>query len=220
MSYEHLYATLDIQGVACQIRGYCPWHPERKHVESFIAERFLMAHGAQLQQFMPLLVALETEQGELLALAGIRAAHLEPLYLEHYLPAPIERIIASAAGLEPHRSAIVEVGNLAAIKPGYGRYLFAALADLLSAWRFEWLACTGTTAVMNIFHRLGMAPLPVVQALPEKLPDGGADWGTYYNHHPRVMIGTMAKGRDQANRSGLLSRMAYSRVEAPNALIA
>lgn len=220
MSYEHRYATLNIGGLACQIGGYCPWHPERKRVEAFIASRFLAAHGAQIQHFMPLLVALETDAGELLALAGIRAAHLEPLFLEHYLDGPVERAIASLTGIETPRSTVVEVGNLAAIKPGHGRYLFAALTDLLADWDFDWLACTGTTAVQNIFHRLGMMPLSVTPAQPDKIPGGGVEWGTYYSNHPRVMIGSVAKGRELAKLSGILDHVEYARVEDADVLTA
>lgn len=220
MSYDHRYAVLNIDGEACQIRGYCQWHPERKRVEHFIAERFRAAHGAQVQQFMPLLIALEKTNGELLAIAGIRGAHLEPLFLEHYLSGSVESVIATALGVQPERQHIVEVGNLAAIKPGYGRFLFAALTDLLTAWDFRWLACTGIASVINIFHRLGMDPMRVAPALPEKIPGAGAGWGRYYDKQPHVMVGNIEKGRQLAERCGVLRLGEYRRMEDHNVLSA
>lgn len=220
MSYDHRYAVLNIDGVACQIRGYCAWHPERKRVERFIAERFHLAHGAHIQLFMPLLIALETDQGEILALVGIRGALMEPLFLEHYLTHPIERVISTHAATDTRRQAIVEVGNLAAVKPGYGRYLFAALTDLLTAWGYRWLACTGIASVINIFHRLGMEPIRVAPALAEKIPGGGQGWGDYYAKNPQVMVGDIEKGRQLALRYGLLAHTQYSRTEVTDALTA
>ncbi len=220
MTYEHCYASLNVEGVACHIKGYFPWHSGRKRVESFIAARFHAAHGAHIHHFMPLLVALETDAGEILAIAGIRAAHLEPLFLEHYLNVPVEQVIASFTGENAQRTGVVEVGNLAAVKPGYGRYLFAALTDLLVAWDFKWLACTGITGVINIFHRLGMDPIAVAPALAAKIPGGGAGWGTYYDKNPQVLIGSVAKGNDLAIRSGILDRANYTRVEVANVLAA
>lgn len=220
MSYDHRYAVLNIDGKACQIRGYCQWHPERKRVEQFISERFRTVHGAQLRHFMPLLVALENAEGDLLALAGIRSAQAESLFLEHYLPAPVERVIASYLGNDIRRQDVVEVGNLAAVKPGYGRYLFAALTDLLTAWQFHWLACTGIASVVNIFHRLGMEPVPVAPALPEKIPGGASGWGTYYDKQPRVLVGDIEKGRTRVERCGLLNACGYVRLEGQHVLSA
>lgn len=220
MSYDHRYAVLNIDGVVCQIRGYCQWHPERKRIERFIAERFHAAHAAQIQHFMPLLIALETTQGEILALVGIRGALLEPLFLEHYLSSPIERVIGQHMGTEPRRQHVVEVGNLAAVKPGHGRYLFAALTDLLTAWGYRWLACTGIASVINIFHRLGMEPLRVAPALADKIPGGGSEWGSYYAKNPQVLVGNIEKGRQLAERSGVLAHSQYVRTEVANALTA
>lgn len=220
MSYDHRYAQLEIEGIACQIRAYCQWHPQRKQVERFIAERFHASHGAHIHQFMPVLVALETHEGELLALAGLRNAQHEALFLEHYLAQPIERVVSQQAGLEVRRQNVVEVGNLAAVKPGYTRYLFAALTDLLSSWGFQWLACTGIASVINIFHRLGMNPVRVAPALAEKIPGGGHGWGSYYQKDPQVMVGSIEKGRELAHRCGVLALCHYQRSEVCDARIA
>jgi len=220
MPHHHRYAVLNIDGETCRIQGYTPWHPERKRVEGFIAERFQLAHGAHVQHFMPLLVALEREDGTLLAIAGVRAANLEPLFLEHYLNAPIERVIEHWTQQQPPRHQIVEMGNLAAVKPGYSRYLFAAMSDLLMHWGYRWLACTAIANVINVFRRLGMDPLQVAEALPDKIPGGGAGWGDYYQKQPHVMFGNIEKGRLLTEKCGLLAHCGYNRLENAHALSA
>lgn len=220
MSSSHRYAELTIAGESCQIIGYCHWHPERKRIEQFIAQRFFAAHGAHVHHFMPLLVALENAAGEVLAVAGVRSAQQEPLFLEHYLNAPVERVIASHQPADCRRQDVVEVGNLAAMKPGYGRYLFAALTDLLTAWNFRWLACTGITGVVNVLRRLGINPLCVAPALPDRIPGGVADWGNYYDKQPQVMVGEIEQGRQRVEQCGLLQACSYQRLEHRDVLSA
>ncbi len=219
MSSSQRYAVLTIDGEPCHITGYLPWHPGRRQIEQFIAERFQAAHGACVQQFMPLLVTLETAAGEVRAVAGIRSAQRDALFLEHYLAAPVERVIATRLGVESRRQDVVEVGNLAAVKPGFGRYLFAALTDLLRAWNFRWLACTGIASVLNVFRRLGMDPVCVAPALPEKIP-GAAQWGSYYDKQPQVMVGEIERGRLLVEKTGVLQACSYQRLELDHVLSA
>jgi hypothetical protein len=220
MSSNHRYAVLTIDGEPCQVTGYSPWHAGRKRIEQFIADRFLVAHGAHLHQFMPLLVALESATGEVLAVAGVRSAQLEPLFLEHYLNAPVERIIAQRLQVDSHRQDVVEVGNLAAVRPGSGRYLFAALTDLLVGWNFRWLACTGVAGVVNVLRRLGIDPVCVAPALPDKIPGGAAGWGNYYDKQPQVMVGEIQRGRRLVEKCGLLQSCGYRRVHHQDVLSA
>jgi len=225
MTSDIHYAVLTIKEEPCRIVGYYPWHSDRKRIEHFIAERFNSVYGAHLHHFMPLLVALETEAGELLAVVGVRAAQTEKLFLEQYLNEPIERVIAThlqvdGRCLDALRPNVVEVGNLAALKPGYGRYLFAVLTDLLSAWHFRWLACTGITGVVNALRRLGIEPRCVAPATPERIPGGVTEWGDYYNKHPQVMVGEIEQGRIQVERCGLLQSCQYRRLEQTDVLSA
>ena len=76
-------------------------HPRRKQVEQFIAGRFLKVHGARLSSFMPLLVALFDENGEVRAAVGIRNAAVESLFLEYYLDTSIEQAISTMVDLAP-----------------------------------------------------------------------------------------------------------------------
>ncbi len=84
------------------------------------------------------------------------------------------------------------------------RYLFAALSVWLDRAGYEWVVCTGTGQLRNSFHRLGMATHVLAKADPDRLPDGGASWGHYYDHQPVVIAISVAGGIRSLNRAGLL----------------
>lgn len=220
MNAVQQYAELTIDGARCPVVGYLPWHAGRYQVEGFIAERFEREHGAHLTHFMPLLVVLQNGQGDALAIAGVRSALMEPLFLEHYLDAPVEQVLQPLAGRHLPRHRIVEVGNLAAVQAGYARYLFAVMTDLLTTWKFEWLCCTGVTGVRNLFRRLEMEPVVIADANPHRIPGGLTQWGNYYQKNPQVLTGEIARGRQCVERTGLLTACDYQRVEFNDVLSA
>jgi hypothetical protein len=53
---------------------------------------------------------------------------------------------------------------------------------------------TGADTVMNVFRHLGLAPRELCIADPQLLGDARHDWGTYYDHEPRVMAGRIQDG--------------------------
>ena len=89
----------------------------RAEAEAFVRRRFLRSHGAHIATFMPTLLLLTDADSELAAVAGFRCAAHEPLFLERYLPVPIEQALTSQMGAHARRAEIVEVGNFAAIDP-------------------------------------------------------------------------------------------------------
>ncbi|MGH8331372.1 MAG: thermostable hemolysin, partial [Pseudomonas sp.] len=87
-----------------------PDEPLRPVFEAFIQQRFRKAHGADIRQFMPELFGMNDASGELCAVAGVRLASREPLFLERYLDEPIDPLISAAADCAVDRRGIVEVG--------------------------------------------------------------------------------------------------------------
>ena len=84
---------------------------------------------------------------------------------------------------------------LARFRPrGMARALIPLLACHLHRLGYRWVAFTATRALRNTFHRLGLRPLRLTRADPARLPDGGASWGTYYDHDPVVMAGKISHG--------------------------
>ncbi len=149
----------------------CPCHwfrkspTDRQAVEQTIMRKFERAYGAHLTHFLPELMRLDVS-GELGAVAGIRAASSETLFLEQYLDRPVEQAVASAFMTPVDRDAVVEIGNLAANVPGLAYSLFAALATTLSAAGYRWVVCTATPQVAAMLARMGFSAQAICPADP------------------------------------------------------
>lgn len=165
--------------------------PCRAEVEAFIHGVFLERFGAHVRGFAPVLVALRDDQDRLLAAAGYRAADSGPLFLERYLEQPIERHLQAASGAPVARARIAEVGHLAAVQAGEGRRLVGLMGLLLAEEGFDWIVSTLTKELRQLFVRLGVAPLALGVADPERLGEQAGDWGSYYDHRPLVHAGQL-----------------------------
>ena len=117
------------------LSGAVAGDPQRALFEAFIQQRFRKAHGADIRQFMPELFGVQNSSGQLCAVAGVRRAHLESLFLERYLDDPIEPLISATAERPVPRQDIVEVGNLAASDTGSARLSIIAITYLLAMGR-------------------------------------------------------------------------------------
>ncbi|MBU2954988.1 thermostable hemolysin [Marinobacter sp. F3R08] len=182
----------------------CPDTPMAGTVADFIRRRFLHAYGAEPSLRIPALLALTTAQGSLLAAVGVRNAALEKLFLEDYLSVPVESVMP-VTGVERHR--IAEIAHLAGVEAGVSRFLFASLSVWLDSAGYDWVVCTGTDLLRNSFHRLGIPTQVLAKADPSRLPDDGAGWGRYYDHHPVVMAIRVADGMSALRSAGLLRRI-------------
>ena len=193
-----------VPAVRCAGRWFCEIRPDTPLVQTvadFIRRRFLQAYGAEPSLRIPRLLALTTAQGTLIAAVGVRNASQERLFLEDYLPVPVQ-LLMPEPGTERHR--IAEIAHLAGVEAGVSRYLFASLSVWLEGAGYDWVVCTGTNQLRNSFHRLGIGTQVLADADPSKLPDGGAGWGRYYDHHPVVMTIRVADGIAALRAAGLL----------------
>lgn len=157
--------------------------PGRPQVEAFIRTVYAKRFGASIPAFAPVLVACRIA-GEIVSAAGYRSAD-EPLYLERYLEQPIESLLGPSS--RATRSRIVEVGHLAAARPGEGRRLIAALADHLTALDVEWVVSTVTAELRQLVVRLGIGAIAIAPADPVHLGSEAASWGSYFSNEPLVM---------------------------------
>ncbi|AKK00637.1 thermostable hemolysin [Pseudomonas sp. WP18] len=180
---------------------------QRAVFEAFIQQRFRKAHGADIRQFMPQLLGVHNGTGELCAVAGLRRAHLEPLFLERYLQAPIELLVSAAADRTVDRRVIVEVGNLAASDTGSARLCIIAITYLLAMGGLEWVTFTGNIGLVNSFHRLGLKPVTLCAADPERLGEERHHWGSYYESKPWVHVGNIRAGFIHLRNIGLFTRL-------------
>ncbi|RZI66530.1 MAG: hypothetical protein EOP79_07375 [Variovorax sp.] len=166
--------------------------PRRAEVEAFVRDVFARRYGARVQQFAPVLVSLQ-DHGEIVSAAGYRSAVDAPLFLERYLSAPIESLLATQAVARPLRRSVVEVGHLAASRSGEGRRLIALLGPHLAAQGFQWVVGTLTTELRQLFVRIGVTPLALGIADPAALGAEAGHWGSYYDHRPVVLAGHLGQ---------------------------
>jgi hypothetical protein len=125
----------------------------------------------------------------------MRAAQHEPLYLEHYLGAPIERVLAERAGRPVRRARIVEVGHLASRNCLSAARIATALPRYLLECDYEWIVFTATRTVRGILRRMG-APLHELAVATAECVSGTHDsWGRYYDTDPRVYAGFLPDAR-------------------------
>jgi hypothetical protein len=180
---------------------------ERPVFEAFIQHRFRKAHGADIRHFMPELFGMSDASGTLTAVVGVRLANTEDLFLERYLDESIEPLISAAAERPVDRAGIVEVGNLAASDTGSARMSIIAITYLLAMGGLEWVAFTGNVGLVNSFHRLGLKPVTLCAADPERLGDERQHWGSYYESKPWVHVGNIRAGFIHLRNIGMFNRL-------------
>lgn len=165
--------------------------PRRAAIEDFITRVFRRAYGAEIHQFAPWLLSLYDGE-RILGAVGIRPATLEPLFIQQYLDARIEQVVAGVERRPVDGEAIAEIGNLAAVRPGTGSLLFIALCLLLQRHDYRWVACNATAGVQNLFAHLNWPVTPVARADKTRLQGGYLHWGTYYERPSTVLVTSVA----------------------------
>lgn len=164
--------------------------PQRQIAESFIANRFLASYGANLQNFLPFLLA-STNAGQINAALGIQPATSKPLFLEQYLDKPIELLLPEKPNAID-REDIVEIGNLAASFQTGSPLLFIIVAAILDAADFRYVVFTATSQIRRLLEKLQLATDVIGPADPGRLSDKGQSWGRYYQHQPVILGGSLS----------------------------
>jgi hypothetical protein len=175
--------------------------PSRAEVESFIARVYASRHGAQVQHFAESLVALR-QGNSIVAAAGYTPAGTAPLFLERYLSAPVQVLLAARTPLPVPRAGVVEVGHLAAERAGEGRRLIFLLAPHLASLGVQWVASTLTSELRQLFVRIGVTPHVLAAADPAALGPEARQWGSYYTHQPVVVAGHLPRVLQQWKSGG------------------
>ena len=161
--------------------------PGRTRVQDFVKGIYAERYGAHITEFAPVLLALRDAQGALVAAVGYRCAVIEPLFLERYLDVPVEQALLGAQAPRSARRVIAEVAHLVALKPGEGRRMMAELGRWLGQQGVHWVVSTVTRELRHLFLRMGIAPLALGVADPERLGERARDWGSYFEHEPVVL---------------------------------
>jgi len=180
-----------LQMRACAISVLTVLAAERPEVETFIANIYADAYDAAIKVQYGSLMSVRDDAGRIVAALGFRSAGHGPLFLEQYLPAPIEIIL----GVPRHQ--IVEIGNLASSGGGASSFLFAALSAYLHHNGFKQAVVTGTDALEKRLRKMGLKPVRHAQANLCDLDTpttGDSEWGRYYDTCPHVLSGSVSHG--------------------------
>jgi hypothetical protein len=192
-------------------------HENKEMVKQFAEARFKAAYNADVNDFLPNMLALLNNQLSIQASVGYQSAAENRLYLEHYLDQPIESAIAKQLNIStPQRSEILEVGNLASLSPGATRRLILNLACHFQKQGYKWLAITATSHVKNSFEKLnvGLDLHRVCKAKASAVVDTNSNWGSYYEHNPEVYIGDIDAGINVLKNNPVLGKL-LARLKTP-----
>lgn len=163
-------------------------------MEQFISGVFRDRYQAELHSFHDVLIGCKDASGEWTAALGFSALAHRAAFLEQYLERPVEQVVETSkpspeGSRRVTRWDIAEVGNLAALRPGASRALIVKMTEYLHRRHFRWVVFTATKSLVNSFSKLHYDPVELAVADPNRLSGDPHDWGTYYEHSPRVMVG-------------------------------
>lgn len=168
-------------------------HGDRPFAEAFVQDVFFRAYRARISSFYPLLLSITRQTGceplEYAAVAGVRPAGAEPLFLEQYLERRVEDILGVP------REKIIEIGNLAPANAGQARWLITTLNAFMLGAGFSHVVFTAVPRLKNAFSRMGLPLTELANAHSHSLSEEEkANWGSYYDAGPRVFAGDLKVG--------------------------
>jgi hypothetical protein len=142
------------------------------------------------------LFALDGPDQSLLSAAGMRSGDQGELFVERYLDAPAEYVLAQAFGAAVDRRRLAEIGHLSGMGHGAGRRLFPLIARWLEGAGIDWALFAATGSLRALFERMRVRPLALAPARRERLGAAAGAWGSYYDTDPWVVGGPLSLGRE------------------------
>ncbi|WP_181898375.1 thermostable hemolysin [Alteromonas aestuariivivens] len=156
--------------------------PNRKHVETFIANGYANAFNANIRHFYPVLVAVDSNGVR--AALGLRSAQ-QPFFTEQYLPEPLTESLARKGIVVP-RNEIIEVGNLCSVSSRFTLPLLLAVCSGVFIRGKRYLIFTATQKLKEFFCRNDLSLHYLADAREACLKEPKDDWGSYYQTNPQV----------------------------------
>lgn len=156
----------------------------RAATEQMIQHGFYQAYHASLCDFMPLLVSLGIGRPQ--AVLGLRSGH-SPLFLEQYLSDPLAETL-SHHGIRCSAGQIAEMGHLCSKSSRLTLPLLVSSCLMLVRCHYQYVIFTATPKIHQLLRGHGLTLLPLGKAMPSALPDGGQQWGSYYQSNPEVFL--------------------------------
>lgn len=168
----------------------CDRHASCRHqVQEFIRKGFYQWYRADVQDFLPLLVTARAQN--IHSVLGLRTQTSDML-VTRYLDGGLAETLA-AHGIHDVEGKVAEIGNLYSESHAYTLPLLLTTVKALLEAGFTYALFTATTRVQALFMRYGLQASAICPANPEKLDGKAADWGSYYQAGPTVMLLDLAR---------------------------
>jgi len=184
----------------------CNGDDSRASVEAFIVDRYRQAFGSAIVVDYPLLISLHAASGMIVAAVGLRWANDDALFLEQYLTRNVESVLSGLFQRPVERRGIVELGSLAAKCSGATLYLICAVAAYMAKQDFDFALATSTDQLRRLFGLLNLELSSLGAARRDALNDQTRNWGTYYDHTPEVLVGSVKSCLESVRRCPAIAR--------------
>jgi hypothetical protein len=159
-------------------------NPLRPGVEALARNVYRREYGADSPCFPDIMLAVLDDAGLPHCVAGFRD-HICGFFSEQYVDDAVEMLIARQTGMAVARETIVELGPLAADRPGALLDLLIGFARIGVGSGYRWGIFTATARLRRLAARLGIPLLELGIADRNRVTAPG-NWGSYYDSDPRV----------------------------------
>ncbi len=158
--------------------------PDRARVQRMIRDVYRATYDASVRRVQEVLFATRNRDGAIAAACGLNWGEAG-FFSQCYLDEPIEAEIAAAAGVPVEQSRLVEIGSLAAFRPGSAPGLFHGIIGYSRSRGVRAAVFTATLPVRRKIAHAGLRVIEIRRAARDRIADPQA-WGTYYDHDPMV----------------------------------
>lgn len=170
-------------------------HEARPAVERLVTSVFRDEYGASLRDFPAQMFAV-FDRSEAPQCAAVLRDRGAGFLSEKYLNRDLDRDLSDAAGAVVQRDDIIELGLLAAPRPGALLCMLHGFAQYGLDTGHGWVVYTATDRLRHLARRVGVDLIELGAADPSRLADPAA-WGTYYENDPRVCAVRSRDARDR-----------------------
>lgn len=158
--------------------------PDRARVQRMIRDVYRATYAASVKRVQGVLFATRSGDGAIAAACGLNWGEAG-FFSQCYMDEPIDAEITSAAGVRVERTRLVEIGSLAAFRPGSAPALFHGIIGYSRSRGIQAAVFTATLPVRRKIAHAGLRVIEIRRAARDRVADPEA-WGTYYDHDPMV----------------------------------
>lgn len=156
----------------------------RHAVEAMVRNVFYTEYDARIAAFPERMIVVLDADGVPRCAAALRDAGTG-FFSEQYLDRPLEEAIGMARGCVVPRSAVLELGSVAASRPGALLMLLRGFAHVGLEAGYRWGVFTATDRLRRLAQRFSIEIADLGPASASRISNP-QDWGRYYDHDPRV----------------------------------